>query len=98
VEEELEKAEFPLPFNASHAPLTSPELYPMAFKRQDDERLREHLRGRSSWVLSYDDPPWIREAYADCRIERTHTNGNGGSKRELIIQPVESKQTNTSKA
>lgn len=28
-----------------------PELYPMAFKRQDHERLREHLRGRSSWVL-----------------------------------------------
>lgn len=65
----------------------------MAFKRHDHERLREHLRGRSSWVLSYDDHQWIREAYADCRIKRTHTNGNGGAKRELIIQPVESKQT-----
>ena len=47
---------------------------------------------------SYDDHPWIREAYADCRIKRTHANGNGGAKRELIIQPVESKQTNTSGA
>lgn len=75
-----------------------PELYPMAFKRQDHERLREHLRGRSRWVLSYDDHQWIREAYADCKIKRTHTNGNGGAKRELIIQPVESKQTNTSGA
>jgi DNA adenine methylase len=51
------------------------------------------LLGRTDWILSYNDCPYIRELYAGCRIYSESwsygMNNNGKGSSELIILPPE---------
>ncbi|MBW1713638.1 MAG: DNA adenine methylase, partial [Deltaproteobacteria bacterium] len=72
--------------------------YQCAMSLEDHLRLRDALgRLKGKWLLSYDDDPWIREAYADRQIVEVPVryalnNRPGGSQKasaELLIANYE---------
>lgn len=55
----------------------------------DHARFATEIKKRSDWVLSYNDCPYIRELYADCRIESVSWSYGMSIKpsSEVIIRP-----------
>lgn len=69
------------------------ELYPVHMNHAEHEQLRDILKEKKNWVLSYDDCKEIRELYQDFKIDevgaRYSINGvkkSWSSKKELIVE------------
>lgn len=56
----------------------------------DHNRFATELKKRSDWILSYNDCPFIRQLYADCRIESVRWSYGMSSKpsSEVVIRPL----------
>lgn len=56
----------------------------------DHIRFATELKKRSDWILSYNDCPFIRQLYADCRIESVRWSYGMSSKpsSEVVIRPL----------
>jgi len=80
---------YPNTFAYLDPPYDQPNLYLSA--PFDHERLALTLKGRTNWVMSYNDTPRIRRLYADCIIEPIEWAWSMNAKKksnEVIIRPL----------